>query len=286
MNADYSVIQLGSLETTAVGGSKAVSLSLPVPATPGTYQYHIQPLENGVQWFGQPLTLTLIVTPVEVTGQGNALAYGTNSFPLSASAGSVVNFTYNVSNLGTKAWGTSHHLALLDAGFNLIQFADLNGIAIGGSTAASFSFPVSVTPGTYTYIVRPLENGVEWFGAQLSLNLIVTPAVVSAQGNALAYGTTTFPASASAGSTVNFTYNTTNIGTRAWGTNHFLALMDTSYNLVDFGDLNPTAAGATKAASLSFTAPLTPGTYHYILRPLENGLEWFGTEVQLTLTVF
>lgn len=285
MQSDYTLVQLGSLATTAPGGSKSVSLSLPVPATPGTYQYRLQALENGLEWFGSPTTLTLIVTPAVVTSQGNALAYGTNSFPLSASAGSVVNFSYNVSNLGTSTWGANHFLALLDSGFNLIEFSDLNGIAAGGSTTANFSFPVPTTPGTYQYIVRPLENGVEWFGTQLSMTLIVTPAVVSGQGNALAYGTTTFPVTVSAGASVNFVYNTTNFGTKAWGVNHYLALMDTSYNLIDFADLNATAAGANKAASFNFTAPASPGTYQYVIRPLENGLEWFGTEVRVVLTV-
>ena len=93
----------------------------------------------------------------------------------------MVNFTRNVSNLGTKGWGANHYLALLQSDYTVIQLGSLDATAAGGSKTVSLSLPVPATPGTYQYRLQPLENGVEWFGNPLTLTLIVSPAVVTAQ---------------------------------------------------------------------------------------------------------
>ena len=278
---DYTMIQLGVLATTAASGSKAVAYSFTAPSTPGIYQYRIQPLENGVEWFGTEVILTLNVGGVGP--QINGLTYGSTTFPASASPGATVNFTYNVTNSGTKTWASNHYLALRQFDYAIVQMGALATTAASGSKAVAYSFTAPSTPGIYQYRIQPLENGVEWFGSEIILTLNVGG--VGPQVNGLTYGSTTFPANASPGATVNFTYNVTNSGTKTWASNHFLALRQFDYTMIQLGALATTAASGTKVVSYSFTAPSTPGIYQYRIQPLENGVEWFGTEVILTLNV-
>ena len=278
---DYTIVQMGALSTTAPAGSKAVAYSFTAPSTPGIYQYRIQPLENGVEWFGSEIILTLNVGGVGP--QVNGLTYGSNTFPANASPGATVNFTYNVTNSGTKTWASNHFLALRQFDYTMVQMGALATTAAAGSKAVAYSFTAPSTPGIYQYRIQPLENGVEWFGTEVILTLNVGG--VTPQVNGLTYGSRTFPASVTAGATVNFTYNVTNSGTKAWGANHLLALRKFDYTVVQMGALGTTAAAGSKAVAYSFTAPSTPGTYQYRVQPLENGVEWFGSEVILTLQV-
>jgi Ig-like domain from next to BRCA1 gene len=164
-----------------------------------------------------------------------------------------------------------------------VQMSALGTTAPGGTKAVSFSFTAPSTSGIYKYRIQPLENGLEWFGSEVILTLNVGG--VGPQVNGLTYGSTTFNATATTNSSVNFIYNVTNSGTKTWAANHFLALRQFNYAMVQMGSLGTTAPGGTKAVSYSFTAPSTPGTYQYRVQPLENGVEWFGSEVILTLQV-
>ena len=129
--------------------------------------------------------------------QVNDLSYGSNNFPASATPGATVNFTYNVTNSGTKAWGANHLLALRQFDYTIVQMGSLATTPAGGSKVVSYSFTAPSTPGTYQYRVQPLENGVEWFGGEVFLTLTVGG--VGPPVNGLTYGSTTFPSSASRG---------------------------------------------------------------------------------------
>lgn len=280
---DYALADFGDMGDTAPGGNRTVRLSLAAPSSPGTYRYRVQPLENGVEWFGRELLLDVQVTGAVVTPAGNGLTYGATNFPLRVEPGASVNFSYGVTNSGTKAWGSNHLLALREFSYAQVQMGGLSPTASGGSRTVNFSFTAPSSPGVYRYRLQPLENGVEWFGAERILTLQVGDGVEAVNG--LTYGSNSFPTSVAPGASVAFVYNVTNSGTKQWGANHYLALRSFDYTPQQLVSLAPTSAGQAKQAAFNFTAPSSPGVYRYRVQPLENGVEWFGNETILTLQV-
>ncbi|MEO5993724.1 MAG: NHL repeat-containing protein, partial [Arthrobacter sp.] len=185
--------------------------------------------------------------------QVNALTFGTNNFAANAVAGAQVNFTYNVTNSGTKPWGVHHLLALRQFDYTKVQMGDLAITLPGTDKAVNFSFTAPSTPGTYQYRVQPLENGIEWFGGEVFLTLTVGG--VGPQTNALTYGTHSFPASATPGATVTFTYNVTNSGTKTWGTNHLLALRQFDYTSSRWVPSRPRCPAAIRSSAIPSLRP-------------------------------
>lgn len=77
-----------------------------------------------------------------------------------------------------------------------------------------------------------------------------------------------------------FTLYVINTGTRTWGPGHDLGLSasDLSTNF-QFVSLAGTAPGAAKV--VTFTAPQTPG--NYVLRAVQQNVEWFGQHLTITV---
>ncbi|HVU18207.1 MAG TPA: immunoglobulin domain-containing protein [Candidatus Didemnitutus sp.] len=113
-------------------------------------------------------------------------------------------------------------------------------------------------------------------------SLTVNPAPVI---NSISYDSTDFPGHALPGATINFTYHVTNTGTNAWGANHYLVVRDTNDNNLFFASLNGIAPGGGTTASLTLTAPSTPGSYTFYVQGLENNVAYFATRATLMLTV-
>jgi hypothetical protein len=280
----YSIVQLAPLGTTASGSAKAVAFSFIAPSSPGTYRYRVQPLENGVEWFGAETILTLVVGAGSApSAPGNALDYMAHDFPATVVAGESVSFSYAVKNPGKKSWASDHLLALRNLDYSIIQLAPLGLTGSGESKSVSFSFIAPEVPGTYRYRLQPLENGVEWFGEERILTLrVVSPRALK---NAIDYGRHDFPSHAVPGATVRFSWQLTNSGSKSWGANHRFALRTYDYGVIELLPIGPAAPADAKTVSFAFTAPTTPGVYRYRLQPLENGIEWFGDERVLELTI-
>jgi len=110
--------------------------------------------------------------------------------------------------------------------------------------------------------------------------------------NALWFNSTTFPATAAPGSAVIVSASVTNIGTNAWGANHYLVVRDENLVAGDpahanlaFASLSGVAAGGSATVTLQFAAPTAPGPHHYRVQALENNVAWFSTWADETLTV-
>jgi plastocyanin len=275
-NGDFEIMTMAPLATVVPGGNKTVTYTFTAPTAAGTYTYRIQGLENGVAWFRTDMAMTLQVgTPT------NVMSYGNSSFPLNVAPGATVSFSQHVTNTGTKTWGSNHYLVLRDQNFANIAFQPLSTTAAGGTKTVNYTFTAPTTPGTYTYRVQGLENGVEWFRTDQTLTLRVGEETT----NAITYNSSTLPTTLNPGQTVNFTYNVTNTGTRTWGNNHYLVLRAPDYSIVSMSSLATTVAGGGRTVSYTFTAPTTPGTYSYRVQGLENGVEWFRTDAILTVKV-
>ena len=270
--------QFASLNGVTAGASKTVNLNFTAPVLPGTYPYYVQALENGVEFFTAQANLTLTV----LAAQPNAVVYTPTRVTDNVTPGVTVNLRYSLSNAGTATWGASHYASLRDGSGNYLSFVPISGITPGGRTSVAFSFVASTVPGTYTYSVQALEDGVEFFDSQDLVNLTVQATPIS---NAATYSATTFPISAARSATVNFSYSLTNRGTKTWGANHYLSLRDADNVFLSFQPLSGTAPGASKTVNLSLVAPSAPGIYTYRIQGMESGVEFFNMTDSLVLIV-
>jgi hypothetical protein len=270
--------QFSSLNGVEPGQSKTVNLSFTAPSAPGIYPYYVQALESGVEFFAAQADLTLTV----LAPQPNAVVYTKTRSQDNVTPGATVSLRYSLSNAGTGTWGASHYASLRDNNGTFLAFVPLNGTVPGGSTTVNFSFVAPTTPGSYSYFVQALEDGVEFFDKQelVTLNVLALPIA-----NAATYNTTTFPATAARGATVNFTLSVTNRGTKTWGANHYLALRDADSTFLGFPPLSGIAPGQSTTVNYSFTAPTSPGVYTYHVQGLEGGVEFFNEADDLVLIV-
>ncbi|MDB6169689.1 MAG: hypothetical protein JWM88_2553, partial [Verrucomicrobia bacterium] len=169
----YANLSFASLSGLVPGTNTNASLSMTAPTSPGTYTYYLQGLENTVMWFASSATVTLTVVNSGGTGTTDTANYNTTTFPLSVMPGVTLNFSTNLTNTGTNAWGSNHYLVLRDAGWSNIFFASLNGVAAGTSTNASLTLDGLGNGGTYVYHLQGENNGVTWFSSSISLSIIV-----------------------------------------------------------------------------------------------------------------
>ncbi len=266
------------LTVLAPGLSKTVNLSFTVPSAPGTYNYTVQASQTGVGNFGTQANLTLTV----LAPQPNAIVYNRVRYPDEVVPGAILNLKYTLSNAGTQAWGGTHFVSLRDSNVSFLAFVPLSGTAPRATKTMEFTLTAPTTPGTYTYYVQALEDGIEFFSTQ---DVVIITVVALPLGNAISYNTGTFPTTASPGATVNFTANVTNRGTRTWGTTTYLSFRDVDNTFLAFPSLSGVVPGTNRTAQLSFVAPTTPGIYTYTLQAFEDGVSFFTMADTLVLLV-
>ena len=156
------------------------------------------------------------------------------------------------------------------------------GTATGATKTVEFTLTAPTTPGTYSYYVQALEDGIEFFSTQ---DVVIVKVVALPLGNAITYNSSTIPVTAAPGATVNFTANVTNRGTRTWGATHYLSFRDVDDTFLAFPTLNGVAPGSSRTANLSFIAPTTSGIYTYTLQAFEDGVAFFDMADTVVLNV-
>jgi hypothetical protein len=144
-----------------------------------------------------------------VTLHADAITYDSTTFPMSATVGTQLSFTYSVTNVGSNAWGANHFLVVRDADGNNLVSSSLNGVAPGASTTVSFSLAAPASPGSYTFTVQAEEMGVGWFTSSATVNLTVNGGTVNFTSRPLSRLVTagqavTFSASATGNGSVTY----------------------------------------------------------------------------------
>ena len=277
-NSGGVTLSSAPLTVLAPGASKTVNLRFAVPSMPGSYNYIVQASQSGVGNFGTQANLTLVV----LAPQPNAIVYNRVRFPDQVVPGAILNLKYTLNNAGTQSWGATHYASLRDSVDNYLAFIPLNSTGAGGSKTIEFTFTAPTAPGTYTYYVQALEDGVEFFSSQ---DVVIITVDALPLGNAITYNVSTFPLTAAPGATVSFAANVTNRGARAWGSTHYLSFRDVDNTFLAFPSLNGVAPGSSRTVDLSFTAPFTPGIYTYTLQPFEDGVSFFEMADTVVLLV-
>jgi alpha-N-arabinofuranosidase len=121
--------------------------------------------------------------------------------------------------------------------------------------------------------------------APYSATVVVIGSAPSGVHNGITYNATTFPSTATAGATLNFTYNVTNTGTHSWGANHYLVVRDANNTNLYYETISGVAPGGSTTVSLQLTAPVTPGSYTFYVQGLEQNVAYFSARATLALQV-
>lgn len=276
-DSNGSFVAFTSLIGVNPGEKKTAHLTFTAPMAAGTYTYTVQALENGVEFFSTQVTVTLVV----LAPQLNSITYNTTNFAISATPGSNLIFNYNVTNTGTKAWGVNHALSLRDSVGTYLVYGSLNGVAPGQSKTVNMNFKAPTAPGIYLYFVQAAESGVGAFTAQANLTLTV----LAPQPNAMVYTPTRSVDNVTPGATVDLRYALSNAGTAVWGSGHYASLRDAAGTYLAFIPLSGVVPAGSKTINFTLVAPTTPGIYTYYVQGLEDGIEFFGTQDIVIVTV-
>jgi hypothetical protein len=129
---------------------------------------------------------TSVPTPSPINPAGNAAVFVSQSIPLTLTAGASATATITYRNEGSTTWTNSgqYRLGTQSPQDNTIFGTHRAFIGAGESVAPgqskTFTFPIQAptTLGTYAFQVRPVQDGVEWFGPASTL---VEVRVISAE---------------------------------------------------------------------------------------------------------
>jgi len=238
------------------GNTVAITVNATAPLTPGTYAFDWKMVHDLVQWFGSTCTSTITVNPPSPTSA---------TFAVVASAGSGGTIsppgTINVNSGADQVFTLTP-----GAGYVPSLTVDGNTVAL---TNNSYTLTNVTAPHRVTANFTPIQSLVD----NSSCVSISAPANVNANQSfsatvtLLNNGTTTWDPAAlyrlgSQGPQDNST----------WGTGRVL--------------LNsPVTPGNTVAITFNATAPLTPGTYAFDWKMLQEAVQWFGSTCNGSITV-
>ncbi|QQP98573.1 RHS repeat domain-containing protein [Lysobacter enzymogenes] len=168
----------------APGAVATFNFDVVAPATPGTYDFQWQMLQEGVQWFGAATTNLAILVRAPLERDAEIVS---QSVPSSMTVGLTYPVNIKVRNTGTATWTVAGSYRLgaqnpHDNGIWSRSRVDL-GADIAPGQVASFDFDViaPASAGSYNFQWRMLQEGLVWFGA-LSPNVAVQVADPPASG--------------------------------------------------------------------------------------------------------
>ena len=164
--------------------------------------------------FRRFLGLAVVVAALPVGARANDIWWQSLSMPASGVGGTTVTVTATVENNSGETWGSGHYLALQDptsfqTGQGLAATPpSLDGIEAGGSITVSFALTLPTTAGTYTYYLRGVEYGVEYFGEVQIRTITVTapPPATPVTLSATSFRTVALPTIATTDSIVQAPY--------------------------------------------------------------------------------
>jgi Ig-like domain from next to BRCA1 gene len=184
-NTDFSFnytggTQMGAASVTHAstnvppGATTSFTINFTAPATPGTYTADFQMNDNYGYNFGQPVSLTVVIST------GNGAALGPMTVPSSVPVGQSFSATVNMTNTGVVSWTSSgnYHLGSQSPednttwGFDRVNLPS-SSISPGQGAVFSFTPTAPSTPGTYAFAWAMVQDGVQWFGPTNSKNITV-----------------------------------------------------------------------------------------------------------------
>ena len=236
-----------------------------------------------------------------------AATYRAQSFPSSMVAGSTAIVWAEFNNTGTGTWthsdtylGTSSPQDRSSPFCNTPNWAscnrtsDVDQTSVGNGAVGRFTFILKApaTPGTYTEKYKLVQEGVTWFGPEISWTITVTAAKGNLTGtvrnaaNSAAISGATVALSGGASTTTNssgvYTFSNINAGT------YTVTVSKTGFNSASGSATVSSNATATKDFSLTptdTTAPSAPsGLTATAISPSQINLSWTASTDNVGVT--
>ena len=121
------------------------------------------------------LIVALLVLGPRLHAARNAVTWNFVNLPANGSVGQAIQFAASVTNAGDARWGGSHFLEVRDQDGAHLGYLPLEGTAPREIRLVTFSVTLPAKPGSYAFHFSALENGLEYFGPEVSRTITVRP---------------------------------------------------------------------------------------------------------------
>jgi hypothetical protein len=290
-NTTFGTAYVAIPGTVAPGQLAVISHGFTAPSIPGTYHFQWRMTANtgtGASPFGQYSTDAVIT----VLGDGAQFVSRTGLTNVAPGQNFIVSYT--MKNIGTTTWSPASGYAMtsMDPQGNTIwggNSAALSGsVAPGATTVVQINCIAPVTPGIYPMQWKMASSGVLFGDATPMVNIAVSAPPYASEFISQSGIPTTVAHGASFTATIKFK----NTGSATWASvsNDYIRAQNPAGN-VNWGLSNlsvPSSVGSGGTATFThlFTAPMTPGTYHFMWRLYHDGTSFgqYTTDVAITVT--
>ena len=266
----------------APGGTGIFTGTVVAPYPSGTYNFTWQCIQDNIGVRFGPASTNF---PITVNLTANAAKFISQTVSTSIPAGTDFVPTIVFKNIGSATWTTAATYILKSRNpYNNVTWGT-SAVALPGSIAsgatATFTPTLSApsTPGTYAFQWSMMQTSISQLFGDLpaSVNIVVTLGPNDAQF----VSTTGVPLSVGPGTTINGTITMKNLGTTTWDNTYSLVsrnpYLNTNWGTSSIAVTGTVAQNANAVFTHAFTAPATPGTYHFKWRMSHGGTP-FGQE--------
>lgn len=163
----------GAYQSTNSFGNNWTRLeSVPTPGSYGVVLYWLKYDSTGttILEIGPQVSYSVQILPRSGV---NGITWNYINTPTYGLPGQNITFQANVTNSGTRNWGSNHYLELKDSAETHLYYPSLNGTASGSSITSTFVLRLPSDVGRYTYYFTGVEHGVEYFGGAQARTIIV-----------------------------------------------------------------------------------------------------------------
>jgi hypothetical protein len=280
-------VALAAADNVGPNEQKTFSWTVTAPAAAGTYNFQWRMLREGVAWFGD-LSSNTVITVNPATAAPNA-EFVSHSVPTTVNAGQQYSVSVTMRNSGGTTWtpGSFHRLGSNNPydnttwGMNRVALASGDSIAPGQQKTFTWTVTAPGTAGVYNFQWRMLREGVTWFG-DISPNVAITVNPPAAAPNA-EFVSHSVPSPLSAGKQYSVSVTMRNTGGTTWTPGAFYRLGAISpydnttwgTNRVTLASGDSIAPGQQKTFTWTLIAPVA-GNYYFQWRMVQDGVMWFG----------
>jgi serine protease len=151
----------------AAGQQTTITFTVTAPATPGTYNFQWQMLQECVQWFGD---LSPNVAVTVRAAQAKDAQILSQTVPTTMSAGQTYPVSIRVKNVGTQVWSpvgpacNSYRFGTQSTSWNPGRVDFTSTVGLGQEVTLNFNVTAPTTPGTYDFKWQMVQECVQWFG--------------------------------------------------------------------------------------------------------------------------
>jgi cysteine-rich repeat protein len=293
----WSWTQTNLVPTVAPNATATFNFVITAPSTTGNTQFNARLVELGNTFFGPTFNATINVT--NQTRQW-ACSLVSHTVPTTMTPGTTYPVTVTVQNSGTQTWPASgFSLHSRDTPTSLWNNTISNltsAVAPNGTTTFSFNIRAPATAGTYTFRRQIFDSragvGVGFF--DLTNDCLNVPNIAVGGAAALnaaeVVASRNVPAVLAPGEIREVTLVLENTGTQTWTSGGTYQLVSQSAPASLWGVTarpvsSNVAAGQQSTFTFAITAPNVAGSYNFRWRMLEGASNFFGSTIDVPITV-